>query len=285
MDINMYNEKEQLKLNLRRIKENEYNLGENENINDYANLMLKYIGDNDPEVRDQLIYTTFVNWIEEKGYFTDEELKTLLNTILSDDFAFYNIGSEDDDSVLRRSFSILLVNPILCNHLDKEFLDEEMILKIKDCLVKYFNEEKDLRGYDKEKGWIHAIAHVADGIHALINCEGITEEICKEIMDTIKNKLFEGKESFNSEEDERLITIIYYDIISDNLLSNEYICNWIESLGNVIEIKDRRTRFIARTNVKTFIRSLYFRLLHLENNSEISKVIIEVEKKINLYLD
>lgn len=281
----MYNEKEQLKANLIRIKENEYNLGNGENINDYVNLMLKYIGDNDPEVRDELIYTTFVNWIEEKGYFTDEELETLLNTILSKDFVFYNIGSEDDDSVLRRSFSILLVNPILCVHLDKEFLDEEMILKTKDCLIKYLNEEKDLRGYDKEKGWIHAIAHVADGIHALINCKGITEDICKDIMGTIENKLLEGREVFNAEEDERLITIIYYDIISDNLLSNEYICNWIDGLSKVVEIEDRRTRFMARTNVKNFIRSLYFRLLHLENNEEISKAIIDLEKKINLYLD
>lgn len=281
----MYNEKEHLKANLIRIKENEYNLGNGENINDYVNLMLKYIGDNDPEVRDELIYTTFVNWIEEKGYFTDEELETLLNTILSKDFAFYNIGSEDDDSVLRRSFSILLVNPILCVHLDKEFLDEEMILKTKDCLIKYLNEEKDLRGYDKEKGWLHAIAHVADGIHALINCKGITEDICKDIMGTIENKLLEGREVFNAEEDERLITIIYYDIISDNLLSNKYICNWIDGLSKVVEIEDRRTRFMARTNVKNFIRSLYFRLLHLENNEEISKAIIDLEKKINLYLD
>ncbi len=281
----MYNEKEQLKANLIRIKENEYNLGNGENINDYVNLMLKYIGDNDPEVRDELIYTTFVNWIEEKGYFTDEELETLLNTILSKDFAFYNIGIEDDDSVLRRSFSILLVNPILCVHLDKEFLDEEMILKTKDCLIKYLNEEKDLRGYDKEKGWLHAIAHVADGIHALINCKGITEDICKDTMGTIENKLLEGREVFNAEEDERLITIIYYDIISDNLLSNKYICNWIDGLSKVVEIEDRRTRFMARTNVKNFIRSLYFRLLHLENNEEISKAIIDLEKKINLYLD
>jgi len=218
-------------------------------------------------------------------YYTDEELETLLNTILSKDFAFYNIGIEDDDSVLRRSFSILLVNPILCVHLDKEFLDEEMILKTKDCLIKYLNEEKDLRGYDKEKGWLHAIAHVADGIHALINCKGITEDICKDIMGTIENKLLEGREVFNAEEDERLITIIYYDIISDNLLSNKYICNWIDGLSKVVEIEDRRTRFMARTNVKNFIRSLYFRLLHLENNEEISKAIIDLEKKINLYLD
>lgn len=281
----MYNEKEQLKLDLRRIKNNEYNLGECENINDYVNLMLKYIGDNDPELRDELIYSNLANWIERKCYFTDEELKSLLNTILSDDFAFYNIGSENDDSVLRRSFSILLIDPILCRHLDKEFLDKEMILKTKDCLLKFINKEKDLRGYDKEKGWIHAIAHAADGVHALINCKEINEDIYKEIMTTIENKMLEGKEVFNSEEDERIVVIIYSDIISDKLLSDQYICNWIEGLSKVTEIKNRMTRFKAKVNIKNLIRSLYFRLLHLGNNDEILKTIVELEKKINSYLN
>lgn len=280
----MYNEKEQLKLSLRRIRDNEYNLGEHENINDYVNLMLKYIGDNDPELRDELIYTTFANWIEEESYFTSEELKSLLNTILSDEFIFYKIGSDDDDSVLRRSFSILLVDPILCRHLDKNFLDEEMILRTKDCLLRFFSEEKDLRGYDKEKGWVHTIAHAADGVHALINCKGINEDIYKEIMTAIENKMLEGKEIFSSEEDERIVVIIYNDIISDKLLSEQYMCNWIEGLSKFVEIKDRMTRFRAKVNIKNLIRSLYFRLLHLGNNYEISKSIIELEKKLNSYL-
>ncbi|MBU3146674.1 DUF2785 domain-containing protein [Clostridium sp. CF012] len=110
----MCNEKKIFKLNLKRIKDNEYNLREDENITDYLELMLKYIGDTDQELRDGLILNTFVNWIEEKRYFTNEELVNLLNTILSEDFAFYNMGQENDDSVLKRSFSILLVNPILC---------------------------------------------------------------------------------------------------------------------------------------------------------------------------
>ena len=281
----MYNEKEQLKLSLRRIRDNEYSLEECENINEYVNLMLKYIGDNDPELRDELIYSTFANWIEGKCYFTDEELKNLLNTILSDEFIFYKIGSEDDDSVLRRSFSILLVDPILCRHLDKEFLDEEMILRTKDCLLRFFNEEKDLRGYDKEKGWVHAIAHAADGVHALINCKGITKDICKEIMTAIENKMLEGKEIFSSEEDERIVVIIYNDIILDKLLSDQYVCNWIEGLSKFSEIKNKMTRFKAKVNIKNLMRSLYFRLLHLENNDEISKSIIELEKKLNSYLN
>lgn len=281
----MFNEKEQLKVDLKRIKDNEYNLREDEKVIDYLDLMLKYVGDTDPELRDVLIYNIFVNWIEEKEYFSNEELTSLLNRILSEDFIFYNIGCENDDSVLRRSFSILLVNPILCAHLDRDFLDKDMILKTKDCLIKYFDEEKDLRGYDSKKGWLHALAHAADGMHVLLNCKWITEDICKEVMFAIENRLCEGKEFLSAEEDERLTTIIYYDIMGDKLLTDEYICNWIEGLSKVLEIKDKITRFKARTNVKNIIRSLYFRMLHLENNEQISKVIIELEKKVNLYLD
>lgn len=279
----MYREKEQLRLNLKEIRDNEYKLKEHESINDYVNLMLKYIGDSDPELRDKLIYSTFANWIERKCYFTDEELKSLLNTLLTNDFIFYKIGSKADDSALRRSFSVLLIDPILCRHFDKEFLDEEMIIKTKDCLVKYFNQEKDLRGYDKEIGWVHAIAHAADGIHALVNCKGITEDICKEIMTTIENKMLEGEEVFSKEEDERVVTIIYR-IISNKLLSELYICNWIEGLSRILEIEDKFTRYIVKVNIKNLVRSLYFRLLHQGNNDKILKTIIELEKKINLYL-
>jgi hypothetical protein len=279
----MHSEKEQLRLSLRVISDNDYKLKEHESINDYVNLMLKYIGDSDPELRDDLIYSTFANWIEGECYFTDEELKSLLNTLLSNDFIFYKIGSKVDDSVLRRSFSVLLINPILCRHLDKEFLDEEMILKTKDYLIKYFIQEKDLRGYDKEKGWVHAIAHTADGLCVLAECKEITENICEEIMTAIENKMLEGEEVFSFQEDERIVTIIYC-IISNKLLSKQYICDWIEGLSKVTEIKDTMTRFKARVNIKNLIRSLYFRLLHLCNDDEISKAIIELEKKINSYL-
>lgn len=281
----MHNEKEQLKLSLRRIKENEFKLKKGENTNDYVIEMLKYIGDSDPELRDELIYLTFNNWIEEKGYFSDDELKDLLNTILGEDYIFYNIGSEDDDSVLKRSFSILLVDPILMRHSKNEFLNKEMILRTKDCLIRYFEEEKDLRDYDKEKGWIHTTAHAADGLYALIRCKETTEDICRDVMTTIENKMLEGKEVFRSEEDERIVTVIYQGIISKKLLSDQYICDWIRGFSKVDNIKDNLTRYKASVNIKNLIRSLYFRLLNLGNNEEISKTIVELEKKVNSHLN
>ncbi|WBW96761.1 DUF2785 domain-containing protein [Oceanirhabdus sp. W0125-5] len=281
----MYNEREQLRIDLKRIKANDYNLSKGEKASDYLDLMLKFNGDTDSELRDSLILNTFVYWIEDKGYFSSQELIDLLNRIISKDYIFYNIGNENDDSVFKRSFSILLVNPILCVHMNSQFLDRDMILKIKDALIRYLNEEKDLRGYVQEKGWAHTLAHAADGIDILLNCEGINEEVCKEVLLTIENKYLEGKYFLCAEEDERLINIIYFNIIEDKLLSDDYICNWIKGFTKVLEIKDKTTKFKARTNVKNLLRSLYFRMLHLKNNEQISKTILDVEKNLNLYLE
>lgn len=280
----MNTEKQQLITDLRRIKDNDYNLNEGEMASDYLDLMLKYIGDPDPELRDDLIYLTFAYWIQEKKFFNNEDLCDLLNVLISENYLFYNIGSEKDDSILRRSFSVLSINPILCAHLDNPFLDTDMILKIKNSLIRYLKEEKDLRGYDNEKGWMHALAHTSDGFNALLECEGITEEICKEILFSIKGKLLEGSYLFSAEEDERLVTVIYYNIIEDKLLSDSYICSWLKGLNKVLEIEDKIIRFKAKVNTKNLIRSLYFRMLHLTNNIEISNTILELEKKLNSYL-
>ena len=281
----MCNEKQQLIIDLRRIRDNDYNLNDSETTCDYLDLMLKYIGDPDPELRDELIYLTFAYWIDEKKYFNNDQLYNLLNILISENYLFYNIGSEKDDSVLRRSFSILVVNPILCVHLDKPFLDTDMILKIKNSLIKYLKEEKDLRGYDNEKGWMHALAHTADAFNALLACQGTTEETCKELLLSIEGKLLEGRYFFTAEEYERLVTVIYSNIIEDKLLSDSYICSWLKGLNKVLKIEDKITRFKAKVNTKNLIRSLYFRMLHLTNNVEISNTILELEKNLNSYLD
>ncbi|MFZ5351577.1 MAG: DUF2785 domain-containing protein [Bacillota bacterium] len=281
----MYNEKNQLKMNLTRIRDNNYDLAAGENVSDYLKVMLKYIGDTDFELRDRLIYLTLMHWIEDKGYFNSEELCSLLNTILSEDFMFFNIGSEGDDSVFKRSFSVLLINPIVCVHLNEAFLAESLVLKTKDCLIRYLHEEKDLRGYDNVKGWAHAIAHAADGLNVLLVCDGITEDHCKEVLKAIESKVFEGKSLLGAEEDERLVNVIYYSIMENGLLSSSYICSWLERLSKVIDIEDRITRYIARVNAKNIARSLYYRMKHVKDYADVSNTVFKLEKKLNIYID
>ena len=39
---------------------------------------------------------------------------------------------------------------------------------MKDKLISYVNREKDVRGYVREKGWAHCMAHVADAFDELV---------------------------------------------------------------------------------------------------------------------
>jgi hypothetical protein len=82
--------------------------------------MLHHIGSTDPELRDTLIYATLATWITQDT-FTSDELKPLLQNVLNDKHLFYCIGEENTDSVFTRSFSVLLIPPLLGTHREKPF--------------------------------------------------------------------------------------------------------------------------------------------------------------------
>ncbi len=56
-------------LDLQRIEKDEYQLREGEQYQDFLSLLLQYIGDPQPELRDNLIYPMFYMWIKEENGF------------------------------------------------------------------------------------------------------------------------------------------------------------------------------------------------------------------------
>lgn len=276
--------RDDLRMKLKKIVDNDFMLHEGGDKYEYLALMLEHIGDTDAEIRDDYIYSILATWISEGEYFTSEETIDLLNKLLSDEHSFYKIGLNNDDSVLKRSFSILQMDPILDLHINNNIFTKEMLYDIKDKLLKFISEESDLRGYDNEVGWVHSIAHAADGISRLLKCDEIDDEVAKEVLNTIGDKFCEGKEVFTAEEDERIATVICYDIIKNNMVNDEYLISWIDGLSRVLDIDDFITSNKARINVKNLIRSIYFRLLSDPNNNVVLFKIVDLEKKLNKYL-
>jgi hypothetical protein len=145
MDVD--NQKEYLLSNLQRIQKNKYVLDEGESVGDYVPLMLQYIGDIDPELRDDLIYSTFCEWIYEKELFGNEELVNIVDILIDENHLFFHIGDDMNETVFTRTFSVLVIVLILAKHREKPFLDSNEFAKIRDSIILYYNEEKDLRGY------------------------------------------------------------------------------------------------------------------------------------------
>lgn len=83
--------------------------------------MLQEIGAVDAELRDQLIYRTFIEMLGEQ-LLSHEQMQYLYKEIVSEKYLFSQIGDEQTDTVLTRSFSALLLTGLLTTDAELRFL-------------------------------------------------------------------------------------------------------------------------------------------------------------------
>lgn len=262
-----------LKEKLNFIKINNYVFSQTDNLDELINQMLANIGSTDPVLRDELIYTTFVNLIY-KSTILNSKLSEIAKIILDNDHLFYKIGETNTDSVFTRSFSVLLFPLILINNRKNNILSKDMILEIYHKVTKYYAEEKDLRGFTGDKGWAHATAHGADALDDLALCPEISREQLKVILGLLGEKICTRTILFIDGEDQRLVTPVI-SIMSRHDLSEEEIKEWITNLAEITLSGNYIGDNIVKTNVRNFLRSFYFRILNEEKYKSIISTILE----------
>lgn len=277
-------ERSLLKEKLQIIKNNEFKLQQGETTADYINHMLQYIGDLDFELRDHLIYPTMLHWIEINRELEKEELSRIFDLLLSEDYAFFNIEKKDDTSVYKRSFSTLTLNPILCVHEEEPFLTDVQMNNFRTKMIDYIEMEQDFRGYDHQYGWAHALAHWSDTNFFLAFGLDDPTDMNKKVLATIQNKMLNIQTPLAREEDERLATNIVYEYIDEKKLSVDDFKEWLEGFNQAFEIEDKMHKYTAKVNIKHFLRSIYFRMKHLEVSDDFVNPVLELEKKFNGYL-
>lgn len=274
----MYTEK-LLKEKLKKVKENNYAIVDEENAYELAIEMLKGIGSIDPVLRDDLIYSILSKWIQE-DMFTYEQLKNLLSLSIDDQHLFYKLGEINHDSVFTRSFSLLVIAVILYKNNEKEFLILSDLENVKKRLFHYAVKENDIRGYVEEKGWAHSIAHLADCLDELAKNQNSNHIDLFMILKIINLRILESENVHVCEEDERLVTAVCA-ILDRSILSEDEIENWIMSFKNIEKTGEYVKDFNMKINSKHFLRSLYFRLNQLESDKH--SIISKALEDLNTY--
>ncbi len=264
---------------LETIQKNGYLLPQNTDLNQLSLHMLEHIGTLDSYLRDQLIYSTFSYFIS-GDYFDTAQLEKLLTLTLEEQYLYCGIISNIDDSVFTRSFTTLLIALILCADNKTNFLTQETVMIVKEKLVDYMNQEIDLRGYVDPHGWAHSVAHAADAFDALIQNSKLLQQCYEELAHCLLNKIFVYSIVYHFDEDERIITPLL-SMISKGFPQNQ--------LFEIIHVKlnllpQYKTRLLVNefcslcTNIKTFLRSLYFRTIH---NMQFSYLASQAEAMLN----
>jgi len=275
-------DREKLKEILKKSAENEFAYPTECSMYECIAAMLRHIGDPEPELRDVLICSAFYVWLGDKKYGIGEELRTILHVLVDGEHLFKGIGENGTDSVFARTFSVLIVGLILNRHQETPFLAEEEFLETKNHVLRYYMEEKDLRGHMEDKGWAHGAAHGADAIDQLAGCKELDAHMVMESLTALRLMLHNGETVFCHEEDERMARPVYRMIKHGKLGETEFE-RWMEQLCSCEHTVWDMKRYKSRINSKNFIRCLYFRLQHFGVGEGFKKILVEGEKRLNRY--
>ncbi len=196
-----------LKARLSEIRDNDYAPPTQPEIYPLVLSMGTHIGSIDPELRDGLIYMVLATWIN-RNLFSFKELKEILAVVLNDEHLFLGLGEKDSDTVFTRSFSMLQVQALIEAHRKKPYLPYEELQVIKQKILRYLSKERDLRGFVPVKGWAHAIAHAADVLDDMVQCDEYDAQDLDDILAAIQRTIMTTEAVYISEEDERLATAV-----------------------------------------------------------------------------
>ena len=129
-----------------------------------AQELTPWLASPDPTLRDDLAYTILDIWIRH-GILTDAQLLMMLPEFQHN--LTSGIGEAGTDSVFRRSFSALTLASFAQRNLQRPFLSPIQYRALLAAALNYLRDERDNRGFDPVKGWVHSTAHTADLLAAL----------------------------------------------------------------------------------------------------------------------
>jgi len=214
-----------------------------------------FLGSPDPELRDHLAYRIIAMWMSGDTPFTAQELATLQDEWQA------NLRS---DSVLKRSFSALCLTALVERDLEKPFLEPRRYRELLTAALEYLASERDLRGFDEQKGWVHATAHTADLLAALARHPRMTAEDQGRILAGVARRLTSAPEVFTQGEQDRLAQAIAALVARPDFDAARFDA-WLQEL---IAAKRRAARtsppttaaLAAYQNSTYFLQALYVRL-------------------------
>lgn len=258
---------------LTQIKENNYQLPPGANMDEVVTQWLTFVGHPNPEIRDKLVYATF-NSLLDKNAVTQPQLKHILATALGEQHLFLGIGENGTDTVFTRTFSALFIAGVLDMHNQSPFLSPEEIQATKAAAIKYVAQEQDFRGYVPEKGWAHAMAHIADVLGflatALTNKADLTE-----VQELIKVIACNPHGTYTAEEEDRLT--FPAEVVIEAMTPGEAI-DWLKGFnptGKMWWDGDIPKDFYTHVNRKLFMRGLYHRLIKTGGYQEVCEFLLE----------
>ncbi|EHD1586670.1 DUF2785 domain-containing protein [Listeria monocytogenes] len=239
------------------LKQNNYILPKDPDAsNEIIDTMLSYLSSVDSELRDNIAYNIFFEWLVGQDNLTTDQKRRIYNYAVNKNNLLFKINIIDSDAVFQRSFLALIIALLLENNKVHTFLTDNEIRKTMNLLIELLEKEKNTHSFIEEKGWAHCIAHTADALDELIYQRTISEIDVKKIMTAITFFYKTNLNILTGEEDERLSNILITALFEQKINIKE-VKNWLNSLSEAIP---NHLPEIPLINIKQFTQTLLIKL-------------------------
>ena len=213
----------------------------------------RMLGSPDPELRDEIAYSTLAVWIYQKRLIDSDHLRILTSHWLEN--LTRGIGESETDTVYRRSFSALVLSVVVARDNADPFLTTDELRHVENAALDYLKAERDLRGYDPVHGWVHATAHTADllkfvGRSRLLDAEGPAR-----ILDAVSTKLASVPVVFTHGEDERLARAVL-SIVNRADFNQAEFSAWTSRVRPAAARHPTEAQLVSAQNLKNFLSKL-----------------------------
>lgn len=190
----------------RRLAANGFAVPEGASADDLLLESAALLGSTDPGLRDGIAYGVAENWVIERKLIEPQVMRKFAAALTLN--LAKGIGTKDDDGVLLRSFSALDLSLLAARDVKDPYLEPAERKALLEAALAYLSAERDLRGHDPNKGWIHATAHTADLLKFLARNPAVAPSDAARILVAIEDKIRDAGEVFAWGEDERLASAV-----------------------------------------------------------------------------
>lgn len=184
------------------IVDSDYAVPAGESASGLVEALVGLLGSTDPVLRDRYGYEIFAAWIYRDQLLAPGELERIRARLCAD--ARAGLGSSPDDRTLRRSFSLLDLSVLAAYDLKTPFMSQAAFEETLGVGIDSLALERDLRGFEPGKGWVHATAHAADLLKFLARSPKLTRDAQDKLVRAVRDRLRSAGQVFVWGEDARL---------------------------------------------------------------------------------
>ena len=221
--------------------------------------LLDHIGDPNPEIRDELVFTSLARGIQEE-LFTQDQFHFIAEVVSSDgglDKEIDKIGL----STLERSFRALIyANLLSADGNEHSLFYKGLKTDIRNAMLSqglyYLKKEKDTTGFSSQYGWVHAFAHGADLLTEVVCHSDFPKNRVHEVFDILGQLFKRISIRFIDDEEWRLARVLYEPILQGKV-DQATLTSWIKSLDFPIEETEDFYKF---SNFRSCLLEVYVQL-------------------------